>query len=437
MTSGVQHPNGVEKATQPAAIEPEKAALVLEELDRILDSRFFKNALRSRQFLEYVVRQKVEGHAEQLKERTIGTEVFQRAPGYATGDDSVVRVQAGEVRRRLEQYYQSLSSQPAVRIELQPGSYSPCIHWISSAEFESSLAVHEPAPTEKPRFRIRPIHATVVVVAIFLLAAAGLLYNRSRATKIPPTAVERFWAPIFSTPQPVLICLAKPIVYRPSFDLYQRYAQKHPGSFQSQVDRYNEPLPLDPNENIPWSDMVPYDDYGVAAGDVYTAVRVSSFLGRIGKPAQVRIGANYSFEDLRSSPSVIVGAYNNKWTMQIMLDLHFSFFEDKGDFGIHEQVPRGRIWHASLGQSLQSGNDFAIVARLLDSKTGQFTIVAAGITGSGTEAAGEFVSNPEFLSHGLRGVPPNWQNNNMELILQTNITDAVPGPPQVVAYYTW
>jgi len=40
-----------------------------------------------------------------LKERTIGTEIFQRKAGYATGDDPVVRVQAGEVRRRLEQYH--------------------------------------------------------------------------------------------------------------------------------------------------------------------------------------------------------------------------------------------------------------------------------------------------------------------------------------------
>src|SRR5215831_8602563 len=103
-------------------------AAVLRELDKILSSSFFKSASRCRQFLSYVVLNKLEGHTEQLKERTIGTEVFHRPPGYATGDDPVVRVQAGEVRRRLEQYYQG-SPHPDLRIELPVGSYSPIFHW--------------------------------------------------------------------------------------------------------------------------------------------------------------------------------------------------------------------------------------------------------------------------------------------------------------------
>ena len=241
---------------------------------------------------------------------------------------------------------------------------------------------------------------------LLLLIGAGLLYNRPHALKNQPSAVERFWSPVFATPQPVLICLAKPVVYRPSFDLYRRYAKDHPGSFQTEVERSNEVLPLGANESIRWGDLIPYDDYGVAVGDAYAAVRVSSLLGQIGKPSQVRIGANYSFEDLRNSPSVIVGAFNNKWTMQIVPGLHFSFFEAKNEYTIHEQIPGGKVWLATLSQAHQSGEDYAIVARLLDSKTGQFTIVAAGLTGSGTQAAGEFISNPDFLDRGLRTSHP-------------------------------
>src|ERR1017187_416083 len=82
------------------AVENEKRAAVLAELDRILASTFFRNAARSSQFLKYVVQHQLDGRSDLLKERTIGTEVFLRPPGYATGDDPVVRVQAGEVRRR-------------------------------------------------------------------------------------------------------------------------------------------------------------------------------------------------------------------------------------------------------------------------------------------------------------------------------------------------
>jgi hypothetical protein len=242
---------------------------------------------------------------------------------------------------------------------------------------------------------------------------------------------------VFSTPQPVLICLAKPVVYRPTFDLYQKYAQTHPGSFQTEVERSNQVLPLGAHDQIAWSEMTPYPDYGVAVGDAYAAVRVSSSMGQIGKPSQVRIGGNYSFEDLRNSPAVVVGAFNNKWTMQIMPGLHFSFVEDNGQYMIREQIPGGRVWRANFRQSQQAGDDFAIVARLLDSKTGQFTIVAAGITGSGTQAAGEFISNPTFLERGLRAVSPDWQKKNMELVLQTTVTDSVAGPARVVAAYAW
>jgi len=436
MASTTEHSHEIDKAAQPAPVGQDNAVLVFEELDRILVSRFFKNSLRSRQFLEYVVRHKLDGHAEQLKERTIGIEIFQRAPGYTTGEDPIVRVQASDVRRRLEQYYQALPDRPGVRIELQAGSYSPNIHW-SSAVSETTTDHPEPLPAQTPQRRSRAIPFLLAGLILALVVGTVLIFVHSRANRSPQTALEQFWAPVFSTPQPVLICLAKPVVYRPTFDLYQKYAQTHPGSFQTEVERSNQVLPLGARDQITWSEMMPYPDYGVAVGDVYAAVRVSSLMGQIGKPSQVRIGGNYSFEDLRNSPSVIVGAFNNKWTMQIVPGLHFSFVEEKGQYMIREQIPDGRIWRGNLSQSQQVGDDFAVVARLLDSETGQFTIIAAGLTGTGTQAAGEFISNPTSLERGLRSVSPDWQKKNMELVLQTTVTDSVAGPARVVAAYAW
>jgi hypothetical protein len=385
-----------------------------------------------------VVHHRLKGDAEKLKERTIGIGVFGRDPAYATGEDPVVRVQAGEVRRRLHEYYQALPHRPAVLIELQTGSYAPSFHW-TSADTETVPKNDEPSTAQQGPMRIRAVPAIMVGVLLLLVVGAELIYNRSRTTQSTPapTATERFWAPAFATPQPVLICLAKPVVYRPSFNLYQRYAKSHPGTFQTEVERSNKVLPLDAHENVPWSEVGPYADYGVAVGDVHAAVRLSSLFGQIGKPSQVRIGGNYSFEDLSNSPAVIVGAFNNKWTMQVVSGLHFSFVEDNGQYTIREQIPGGRVWRAQLSQSQQSGDDFAIVARLFDSKTGEFTIVAAGITGSGTQAAGEFISNPDFLERGMREVPSDWQKKNMELVLQTTLTDSIPGPPQVIASHIW
>ena len=85
--------------------------------------------------------------------------------------------------------------------------------------------------------------------------------------------------------------------------------------------------------------------------------------------------------------------------------------------------------------SQSSGEDYAILARLLDSKTGQFTIVVAGLTGSGTQTSGEFASNPKDIEKVVSTAPADWQTKNMELVLKTTVTESVPGPPEVVAAY--
>ncbi len=72
-----------------------------------------------------MVRQTLAGYQEELKERTIGVEAFGRQPGYDLNADPVVRVTAGEVRKRLAQYYDEPEHLEELRIELRPGSYVP------------------------------------------------------------------------------------------------------------------------------------------------------------------------------------------------------------------------------------------------------------------------------------------------------------------------
>ncbi len=183
--------------------------------------------------------------------------------------------------------------------------------------------------------------------------------------------------------------------------------------------------------------MAVYPEYGVALGDAYAGVSLSGLFGQLGKPSQVRIGSNYSFEDLRNSPAVVVGAFNNRWTMDLTTNLHFAFVEKDGKFTIQEQTPGGRVWPQYAVNSAGERTDFAIVGRILDSRTGQFIAIVAGIDGTGTQAAAEFVSHSEYIEKGLRDAPPDWQKKNFEVVLKTTITDSIAGPPQVVAAYYW
>jgi hypothetical protein len=417
------------------AFEEEKKPLILPELDQILESRFFRNAGRSKQFLRYVVQHRLE-HTEPLKERTIGIELFDRAPDYATGDDPVVRVQAGEVRRRLEQYYAATTPGPPIRIDIPVGSYSPVFHETSAepvhpAPIEFSL----PATRDHKKWTRRWI---VLAVCVSFLFAGAIVIGVRHARAVQKTGFDEFWSPVFSTPQPVLVCLAKATVYRPTEALYNRYARAHPGSFQSAIEKYDRRVPLDAKETIQWDEMREDPAFGVARGDTYAAVTLSALLGKLGKPDQVRIGADYSFSDLKNSPSVIVGAFNNRWTLQITSNLHFAFTGQNGQNMIREQGG-SRVWEERYRDTnnLDAIEDTAVVARLLDSGTGQFTIVVAGIGELGTQAASEFVTRPDLLESALRPLGPGWQKKNLELVVQTTVTDSVPGPAHVVATYSW
>lgn len=434
------------KTTEPqaphATLPPEDneaAAVVLRELDKILDSPPFRGSSRRKDFLSYVVRHSLEGHHELLKERIIGTEVFHRDADYATGDDPVVRVQAGEVRRRLEQYYHTAGPDLPVRIEIPLGSYCPVFHWSESTAAaepsvpEPSPAAHPESTTASPvRRRKWPWLLATSVMVVAAIVAAGIALRPAK--KPPATPLDVFWAPVFQSSQPVIICLAKPVVYRPSVDMYSRYSRSHPGTFETEAERDNEVLPLDPSERMTWGDMEVYPGYGVASGDTYAAVQISNMLVRMGKPSQVRIGNSYSFEDLRRSPAVVLGAFNNRWTMQMTSNLHFSLLFN---VGVKEQTRNGRLWSSQYDPHRGYAADYGVVTRLLDAKSGQFLISAAGIGSPGTQAAGELISNADYLNEALRTAPPDWNRKNLQIVVQTNVIDAIPGPPHVVASYYW
>jgi hypothetical protein len=431
----------------PPSDGPPKEA-VLRELESILNSPFFRTSNRSKQFLSYVVQHTLDGNHEPLKERTIGAKLFQRPAGYATGDDPVVRVQAGEVRRRLEQYHHAGLAQSAVRIELPVGTYAPEFRWTTPQHeepgHEAEPARSEPLPTapssDPPIEFVATNHQRFtwprLMIGIGLAAVCALLVISVYRSVPGKSTVNQFWSPVLGTSEPVLICLAKPTVYVPSLELLQRYS-KSPGDFATELQQLTERPPLQPQDKLAWGDMVEYADYGVAAGDTYAAVRLSAVLARMGKESQVRIGAHYSFADLRNSPAIVVGAFNNRWTMQMTSNLHFAFVEEGGQGLIREQGPAGRTWRAKRDRHGEVMEDFGVVTRLLNSKTGQFVVSTAGILSDGTQAAAEFVSSSGYLEEALRTAAPDWVKKNLQFVVQTTVTDSVPGPPQAVAVYVW
>src|ERR1700675_1304226 len=110
------------------------AALVREQLNRLLAHPLFTNSKRYPVLLAYTVEQALLGNADQLKERTIGVEAFGREPNYDVNLDPVVRTTAAEVRKKMIQYYYNPDHAGELVIELPLGSYVPSFRESASRQ---------------------------------------------------------------------------------------------------------------------------------------------------------------------------------------------------------------------------------------------------------------------------------------------------------------
>lgn len=90
-----------------------------------------------------------------------------------------------------------------------------------------------------------------------------------------------------------------------------------------------------------------------------------------------------------------------------------------------------------LQQRTEDYKDYAIVARFLAPDTDQLAVVAAGIGGGGTVAAGEFLVDEHRMGKMLKQLPNDWQKKNIEVVLETQVIRARSGPPRVKAVHVW
>jgi TolB-like protein len=130
-------------------------------------SHAFAGSKRTQDFLHLIVEHALQGEIDSLRERMIGAEMFGRPVDYDTGSDSVVRVKATEVRKRLTQFYLETGETPAVRIELPSGSYVPRFTFlpfgataqqpgrgVAPASVKQTIALGNGRPCEMPDLRV-------------------------------------------------------------------------------------------------------------------------------------------------------------------------------------------------------------------------------------------------------------------------------------------
>src|SRR5690349_1742883 len=129
-----------EKETQ--RLDPSQEDAVRAEIGRLLESPAFRTSKRCREFLEYIVGHTMNGSSGALKERSLGVALFQLPQDFDTGQHTIVRVTANEVRKKLAQHYLAKNgANHPVRIDLPPGSYSIDFRWEATRENPDPLAI--------------------------------------------------------------------------------------------------------------------------------------------------------------------------------------------------------------------------------------------------------------------------------------------------------
>ncbi|GAB5482638.1 MAG: adenylate cyclase [Parasphingorhabdus sp.] len=137
-----------------SAITPINPDVIEQQLVRILSSSQFVATTRLNRFLRYLVEQSLAGNADALKGYTIGVDVFDRPEGFDPALDTIVRVQAGKLRSRLDLYYAHEGKDDPIRIIVPKGSYRPQFEVAFNPKPSQSAEVSETDEVQTTRYSI-------------------------------------------------------------------------------------------------------------------------------------------------------------------------------------------------------------------------------------------------------------------------------------------
>jgi hypothetical protein len=405
---------------------------VREQVDRLLASPHFRTSKRCQALLRYVVEAYTENHSDRVKERIIGFEVFQREAGYDTNQDSVVRTTAAEIRKKLAQYYQEPGHENEIRVLLPQGSYLP---EFRLAPVVPSAPVTPIPPEARAPAALNVSRRRLIGVAIALAVAAAVGLGAYLYSHAPVTELNLFWRPLLEDSSSAVICVGQPLrIYMFEGHRSAELNEKMVGTLTTPPAtpevRQNTPLTL--------SELRSAGERYYSVGDYLASVRLAEFLGHHGKPFEVIGDRSAAYKDLRGRPAVLIGQFNNLWTMGLTGNLRYYIDRSTQSFSyevLDRQNPGKAIFSAVRNASRPE--EYAVVSRIFDAPTEKTVVAIAGMTFNGTIAAGEFLTSERYMREAFGKVPGKWYQKNIQVILKTTMMAGATGPPKVVATYYW
>jgi hypothetical protein len=436
--------------TAKIAETPEEIAFVRQHLQEVLASAAFRGSQRSAQFLKHIVEQSIAGSFESLKERSIGIELFGRAPSYDTGEDAIVRVTASDVRKRLLQHYGVHGTISEARLVLPLGSYVPELRRdfhgpedlgraaagpaepiVSPEVIAGAQTVPLPQSMTEPRRVLKWVAFGILLVGLNV-SVLGLLWRHSLAKGTDSVAILP-WSMLFRNAAAIKVVTSDPNIEKIErlsgepvtlSDYANQQYIPNPGALSPEIVRFCK--------DFLRGDLAPAVDIGVVARIAALAQTGSSTI-EVQGARDIRLSEVYTDDNF-----VFLGSpRSNRWAGLFNNQLDFRFDLNAGQEIIRNMHPRSdeKSVYVPTAGGYATGQSFATISFLPNPGKNGHILLLAGANGEGTKAAGELITNRQRLSTELQncGIRPTGPVKYFQLLLGLDTMAGSPSDVKVIA----
>jgi hypothetical protein len=439
-----------EKLSREKELKDSKARSAL--LERVVASTPFKRAARLRDFLLFVGQRSLQEGCDQIHEQEIGTAVFGRPEGYDTSLDNIVRVNATELRKRIESYFESEGAHETLILEIPRGSYKPIFHQRPSktpaiaeapaiATDVSAPIAHEILPEAKPN-RSYPLALLAAGLIILLLTiACGVLWMQNRDLRQSVFGWERtpsvgsFWTEVLNA--------------RPNTDIILADT-----SFALIEDITKKPIPLNDYLNRDFLDQLQSKDLSQdrrddlslivarnfgSVGDFRVAQRIVT-LDPLAKKIHLYYARDYRPSFIKQDNVILIGSRkSNPWVDLFESSLNFTVEYDPNRFisFVKNRAPKPGEQEVYTSPPAPNGpSGYSVAAYLPNPDQNCKVLIIAGTSSEATEAAGEFLTSEEQLARFQETLHVT-KLPYFEVLLKTTHLSGTPIDASIVAYRTY
>ncbi len=388
---------------------------------KLLANPQFARSARLRDFLQYVAEQSIANPDIPIHEPEIAGRIFGRRDTQ-TGDDTIVRVHASQLRKRLEQYFETDGAAEELIIEIPKGNYTP----VFKRRLVAPPVDHPPDVSPKAPPRLRPWWMagalTLLSVAVVLLSWDDLRV-RGKAPEPAGTYQKRFWSELLDSPTPCNVVLADS-----SFGVLRELSKVDISVDQYANRDYQSMIAALPTQGglRDWAFMLIHRRF-TSTGDSYIARRLTVLAGSRADHLQVMLARDFPSVRLKTENVVLIGSRrSNPWAelVESQLNFQYAFEGSQPETVIRNLEPRAGeqpVYRAEEASGRRVPGGYSVVARLPTLNGKGKVILIAGTESEGTEAGGEFVLNEVSLAqlHHALCARPSDPFPDFEVLLST------------------